>query len=231
MIETTYFDFIRIGIAFSMLGISSFLDLWKREIHDIFWVIFGIIAVILLFLDPTFYNKGIMIVFSLIIVPLALVAWKLGLFGGADAFALIVLAGISPMATIYGVNVTPFTTLTNAAILFIIPIFINILRNTMAILQHKDIFNGFNETRFKKIYAMCIGYKAKKPKFAFSIEKITKDGKKFNLTLHNAETTEYCTKENTWITPGIPYLILISIGYVIQIFYGDILVNMISPYV
>jgi archaeal preflagellin peptidase FlaK len=228
MFELMDFGLIRIGIAVLMLGISSVLDLWKREVHDVFWIIFGVIAGLLLLLDPSFYNTLPIIGFSLIIAPIALLAWRFGLFGGADAFALIVLAAISPLSTIYGSNITPFTTLSNAAVLFILPILLNIIRNTIALMRHENIFEGFKESRLKKVVAVCVGYKTKKPKYAFSIERSEKDGKRFSLSLHNADTAEYCTKENTWITPGIPYLILISIGYVIQIFYGDIIQNLLN---
>ena len=72
---------------------------------------------------------------------------------------------------------------------------------------------------------MLIGYKAKNPKFCFSIEKTEKGVKKLNLTVHHAENEEYCTTSNTWITPGIPYILLITGGFILQLLYGDLLLN------
>jgi len=151
--------------------------------------------------------------------------WRLGLFGGADAFALIALAVIAPMATISENSITPFTTLSNAAILFVIPFLINVVRNTVAQIKGEDIFEGFDESVGKKIAAALMGYKAKNPKFGFAIEKTENGKKKLDFALHHAENQEFCTKPNTWITPGVPYLLLITGGFIIQIFYGDILLG------
>jgi len=51
--------------------------------------------------------------------------------------------------------------------------------------------------------------------------------KEFDLAFQHAENQEFCTKPNTWITPGIPYLLLITGGFILQLFYGDILLSRI----
>jgi preflagellin peptidase FlaK len=208
-----------------MLVMGSIIDIWKREMHDYYWIGFGIVGFLLIFINsdimPYLVNIGI----ALIITPFVIFIWRIGLFGGADAFALIALAVIAPMAT-FSVNpVTPFTSLSNTAILFIVPFIVNIFRNIISIVKHENIFEGFEESTLKKIGAIIIGYKAKKPKFCFSIEKIEKGKKKINLTFHHAENQEYCTTPNTWITPGIPYLLLITGGFILQLAYGDILLS------
>ena len=209
-----------------MLIIGSIIDIWKREIHDYYWIGFGIVGFLLIFINsdilPYLFNIGI----ALIIAPFVIFIWRIGLFGGADAFALIALAVIAPMATFSENPVTPFTSLSNTAILFIIPFFVNIFRNVISIAKHENIFEGLEESRFKKICAMLIGYKAKSPKFCFSIEKIENGKKKINLAFHHAEDQEYCTTPNTWVTPGIPYLLLITGGFILQLAYGDILLNL-----
>ena len=227
MIESLLnYNIIGIGLALSMLIIGSVIDIWKRELHDYYWIIFGVAGFLLIFINsdilPHLLNIGI----ALIIAPFVIFIWRIGLFGGADAFALIALAVIAPMATLSENPVTPFTALSNAAILFVIPFFINIFRNLISIAKHENIFEGFEESQFKKICAMLIGYKAKNPKFCFSIEKTEKGIKKLNLTFHHAENEEYCTNPNTWITPGIPYLLLITGGFVIQLLYGDFILSL-----
>jgi len=99
------------------------------------------------------------------------------------------------------------------------------MRNSLSIIRHENIFEGFEENKLKKICAMLIGYRAKNPKFCFSIEKTEKGKKKLNLTIHHAENEEYCTTPNTWITPGIPYLLLITGGFIIQILFGDLILS------
>ncbi len=221
----TDYHIIGIGLAVIMLGVASVIDVWKREIHDYFWIIFGVIGFLLIFLSPDLISDLFTLGFALIIAPIVIIMWRIGFFGGADAFALIVLAVIAPMATLSENPITPFTTLSNAVLLFVIPFIVNVLRNIIAQIKGKNIFEGFEETTGKKIIATLIGYRAKNPKFGFSIEKTKKGKKKLNLKLHHAENQDFCTKPDTWITPGIPYLLLITGGFLIQLFYGDILLG------
>ncbi|KAF6247834.1 peptidase [Nitrosopumilus sp. b3] len=212
-------------MALVMLGVASVIDVWKREIHDYFWIVFGVIGFLLIFLSPDLISDLFTLGFSLIIVPIVIIMWRIGFFGGADAFALIALAVIAPMATFSETPITPFTTLSNAVILFVIPFIVNVLRNVIAQIKGENIFEGFEETTGRKIIAILMGYRAKNPKFGFSIEKTKKGKKKLNLKLHHAENQDFCTKPDTWITPGIPYLLLITGGFLIQLVYGDILLG------
>lgn len=223
--ELLNYDVIGITLALTMLIVGSIIDIWKREIHDYYWIGFGVVGFLLIFINTNVFPYLINIGIALIIAPFVIFIWRIGLFGGADAFALIALAVIAPMATISENPVTPFTTLSNAAVLFIIPFIINVTRNSISIIRHENIFEGFEEKKLKKICAMLIGYRAKNPKFCFSIEKTEKGKKKLNLTMHHAEKEEYCTTPNTWITPGIPYLLLITGGFIIQIFFGDLILS------
>ena len=216
---------IRILSALVMLSIATTIDVWKREINDVLWIVFGAISVALIFFEPSITNSIINIAISLIIAPVALLIWRIGIFEGADALGLIVLAALAPQLSLSGNTVTPFTTLTNAVIISIAPVFLNLIRNLTAILRHKNIFDGFEETRLKKISAIFLGYRAKNPKYSFAIEKIEGNHKKLDFSLHHAENTEFCNKPNTWITPGIPYILYITAGFVIQLFFGDIVFN------
>jgi preflagellin peptidase FlaK len=225
MMDLLNYNIIGMMLALTMLIVGSVIDIWKREIHDYYWIGFGVVGVLLIFINSDIWPYVLNIGIALIIAPFVIFIWRIGLFGGADAFALIALAVIAPMATISENPVTPFTTLSNAAILFIVPFIINITRNTLSIIRHENIFEGFEENKLKKICAMLIGYRAKNPKFCFSIEKTEKGKKKLNLTFHHAENEEYCTTPNTWITPGIPYLLLITGGFIIQILFGDLILS------
>ena len=226
MIEgLTEYNIIGIGLALTMLVIGSIIDMWKREIHDYYWIGFGVIGFLIIFIDSEIISNLIIMGFALIIAPFVIIVWRIGLFGGADAFALIAVAIIAPMATFSENPVSPFTTLSNAAILFVIPFIINISRNIISQVKGENIFQGFNESKLKKIIASLIGYKAKQPKFSFSLEKTVNGEKKIELSFHHAENEEFCTTPNTWITPGIPYLLLITGGFVIQLFYGDVILT------
>jgi len=213
----------RILSALIMLSIATTMDVWKREINDILWIVFGAISVVLIFFEPSMTNSLINIGVSLIVAPIALLIWRLGIFGGADALGLIVLAALTPQLSLSGNTVTPLTTLTNAAIISVVPIFLNLIRNLVAISRHKNIFEGFEETRLKKISAMFLGYRSKNPKYSFTIEKVEGNHKKIDFSFHHAENTQFCDKPDTWVTPGIPYILYITAGFVVQLLFGDII--------
>ena len=226
MIELPFdLNFLRIALAIGMLGYASYTDVTKREISDFVWVIFGALAAVLLIFEPNLTDALMNIGYSLIIAPIVLIMWRVGFFGGADAFALIALAVIAPMATLSENPITPFTTLSNAVVLFVIPFLVNVFRNVIAQIRGENIFEGFDETTAKKIIAILMGYRAKNPKFGFAIEKTKKGKKRLDLKLHHAENQDFCTKPDTWITPGIPYLLLITGGFLIQLFYGDVILG------
>lgn len=220
-------DVIKIILALSMLFIACMLDLKKREIDDRLWMIFGGIAFLMVFLSGDIWSTAKTLAFSMIIAPIALLIWRFGIFGGADAFCLIVLAGLAPLSSLNGHNITPFTTLTNAVIISIIPIFVNLIRNISAMLKKQDIFKGVDISRMNKIVALFIGYRSNNPKYCFSIEKIQGNNKKLNFSLQHADDTEFCTTSDTWVTPGVPYILYIAAGFIIQLLYGDIIFNFI----
>ena len=219
---------LRIIAAIAMLGYASYTDVTKREVSDYIWIVFGALSVVLLFLEPQFWQALTNVGISLIVAPIVLIIWRLGMFGGADAFAIIVLALLVPQITMSENTITPFTILTNAVIISIIPFFVNLVRNLIALVNNNNIFEGFSETRKKRIIALFVGYKAKNPKFSFSIEKKVGKYKKLNLVMHHAEYAEFCEKPNTWVTPGIPYMLFITGGFLIQLFYGDIIFSFLG---
>jgi len=50
MIESlTNYSIIGIGIALTMLIVGSIIDVWKREIHDYYWIGFGVFGFLLVF--------------------------------------------------------------------------------------------------------------------------------------------------------------------------------------
>ena len=228
MIDTlSEITIVRMIAAFTMLGLASFFDLKKREINDILWIGFSALSAILILLSPDIWVSLRIVGVSLIIAPVALVLWRFGVFGGADAFCLIVLASLTPMFTLNTSQITPFSTLTNAAILSVTPLFVNLCRNVISILRKEDIFEGIDETRTKKLIAVFLGYKAKNPKYSFSLERIVDGKKQLDFSLKHAEQALFCNDHGVWVTPGVPYVLYITAGFVIQVFYGDLIFNAI----
>ena len=136
MIELDIFH-IRILLALVMLSSATIIDIRKREISDVMWIVFGAISGILLFFEPNLLEAAFGVGFSLIVAPLVLILWRFGLFGGADALGLIVLSALAPMATLSDSAISPFSILVNSALLSVSPMIINFIRNSMLILRNK----------------------------------------------------------------------------------------------
>lgn len=219
---------LRIIVAIVMLVIATVIDIRKREISDSIWLIFGGISVVLLLLEPDPIQSLMGVGFSLIVAPLVLIVWRLGLFGGADALGIIVLSALAPMATLSDSIVTPFSILVNSAVLSIAPLIFNAIRNIISLSRNENIFEGFQESKTKKIIVMFLGYRSKNPKYSFSLEEQIGNQKKFNITLHNSDTAEYCTTPNTWVTPGLPFMVFITAGFIAQLLFGDIILRIIG---
>jgi preflagellin peptidase FlaK len=211
-----------------MLGSATIIDIRSREISDLIWIIFGAVSVVLLFFEPNVIEAAFGAGFSLIVAPLVLVLWRLGLFGGADALGLIVLSALAPMATLSDSPVSPFTILVNSALLSVSPMIVNFIRNSTLILRKEDIFQDFDEPKSKKIFAMFLGYKSKNPKYSFSLETQVGKKKRLNIALHHSDTAEYCTTPNTWVTPGLPYMIFILGGFIMQLLFGDLILGFVG---
>ena len=227
MLEFDIFH-IRILFAIVMLSSATIIDIKKREISDLMWIIFGAISIILLLFEENIFQAAFGVGFSLIVAPLVLVLWRFGLFGGADALGLIVLSALAPMATFSESAVSPFSILVNSALLSITPMIINFVRNSIRILRKEDIFLDFDEPKSKKIFAMFLGYRSKNPKYSFSLETQIGNKKRLNIALHHSDTAEYCTTPNTWVTPGLPFMIFIFAGFILQLAFGDIILKLIG---
>lgn len=208
-----------------MLAVASVIDIKNREVPDMLWIVFGIVAVVMVFFEDGMIESLTLIAYSMILVPFVLLIWRFGFFGGADALSLIVLAGLAPLAT-FGANVvTPFTTFSNAALFMTLLVPINLVRNVFAMLNHENIFYGFKESKPRKIMAMFFGFRSKNPKFSFSIEKMEGSHKKFDFSFHHADTEPFCSSSKTWVTPGVPFILFITAGFVIQLFFGDVILG------
>lgn len=207
-----------------MLIGATIFDMKNREVHDYWWIIFGVIASGMFLLQINNLDFLNTLILSMVfLVPISLALWYFGLFGGADAFALIVLSALAPLATLFDQQVSPITIFVNASLVALIPIGFNALTNLKKILNQENIFEGFDESRVKKIIACFLGTKQKSPKYSFSIEKRTNDFREFDFSIHHAEKSDFCTRQNSWVSPGLPFMLYITFGFVLQLIFGDVL--------
>ncbi|MFQ5920515.1 MAG: prepilin peptidase [Nitrososphaerales archaeon] len=232
MIESILFE-PRIIIALSMLAVASFMDLKKREVHDMVWIAFGSAGALMYVIQPIQNLNLFPLIFgSAVTLVIAYLAYRMGLFGGADALALVALVVIIPSYD--GTNmfhgIAPMTILTNAAILASLSVVANVVRNAVSIARGVPLFAGFEESGSKKILAFILGYKASRPAFAYQIEVQAASGKKFDFSLKHAENSDYCTKPGSWVMSGLPFIVYMLGGLVSMVLVGDIMMLLLTRF-
>lgn len=220
---------VRVLLALSMLVFASVVDIRNRTVSDRVWIIFGIAGAIIYALDlPTGGEAAIIGISIAFAVGISFAMYRAGLFGGADALGLITLAVILP--TFVGSNtwhpIASLTVLSNAALITLVQIPINMIRNLYySVTQKKGLFEDFEgEGQSRKIVAFLIGYRSVRPtRYAFSIEKGVGNRKMFDFSLKHAETEEFCDRAHAWVTSAMPFLLYIAAGAFTMILVGDLL--------
>jgi preflagellin peptidase FlaK len=166
--------------------------------------------------------------------------YRTGLFGGADALGLIVFSVIMPVYTGSGlisiinpdfrsVVIHPFApiiVLTNAVIISLSQVAANLVRNAIYIRKKPGrLFAGLeSEPLPRKMMAAIIGYRSEgQPRYSFPIEKVVDGSREFDFTIKPAETADYATKKDTWVSPGIPFIVYLAAGFVVMITAGDLM--------
>lgn len=253
---------LKIIVTLAFLTYTSILDIRYREVDLKVWFIFGAAASILTSLEIMVYCFTIINLIRLAVsVVLALsiggLAYYLDLFGGADLFALIVLAIMhpwNPIKPLFKLEIElPFilTILINSLIASLVVPLMNIIRNLM---NYKVISKLSIPMKYKIAY-MFLGFpttidKYLKMKFSYplTIYEVSSNGGikvKYRLTF-SIEEEHYEHQEKlkklvkkgllkyddiVWVTQGIPLLVFITLGYIISIIFGDFILCFLFTYV
>ena len=219
-----------IVIAGIMLAMASYFDIKYREVQDKFWIPFFIIGAVLTAYDYYIGTPG----FAL--VPLALsigltsgIAWAayfLHLYGGADAKAIMVLSLLFPVyqdvQSLHGFGA--FMSFTNSILLTALLPAAFLLINLGKMSKGGKIFQGFEEeSGFSKFKALFLGYRRKQAgKYDFSLEKIVDGKKRFHISLGKIDE-DFTKGSDIWVTPGIPLLVFVLLGFIVTVVVGDLL--------
>ncbi len=210
---------------------ASYLDLKKREVDDKVWLVPSALGIALN--SIIFLNGGVewLIRFALAVGVSWAVAFSLyfgGLYGGADAKALLTIALVQPYVftppQLHGLNA--ITVLTNGVLLSSsLPISFAII-NFCRVLKGEKIFEGFESEKLHRKLAACfIGIRVKKSagKVFWSPIEVYEGGvKRFRFKL-SIDEIEGAQGDDMWITPGIPLLVFFTAGYFLNITTGDII--------
>jgi len=245
----------RILTSILFLSYSSWQDIKKREVSNTVWLIFlptGLFLSLLEVLLGTDLFFLIPLALSVIITTgLSFGLFYLGLFGGADAKALICLSTVMPiqpsmLKPYLGaiIPVFPLSVLINAvfasSMLALGIIFYNFSRYLRT---GKKLFRGLeNEPTYKKVLLFITGIKVHPSKIKDSLyyiplETVLEENGKIvhhlrlfpRIADDEAEkltSLNYLlekTDEEVWATPSIPFLLFVTIGFFTTLFIGDVL--------
>ncbi|AIF84420.1 leader peptidase family protein [Candidatus Nitrososphaera evergladensis SR1] len=234
---------VRICIAFGMFGIAAAMDMRQRYVDDRLWVAFGAVAAVLYFFDFRQMDITIATLSMGLGGAASYLLYRTGLFGGADALALVVFAALLPTYDgrffLEGISakgqahpLSPLMLLSNAAILSFTHLVVNMVKNAQYGARHRSsLFAGMEgETTTRKALAVLLGHRSNGSGFAFLMEKNCGGVRKFDFSLKPAEDTPFESQVGVWVMPGIPFLVYMLAGLAAMVFIGDLAIALLSSF-
>jgi preflagellin peptidase FlaK len=238
-----------------MLGYSSWVDLKTREIYDLVWMVFGTIGFAMVLYEiyigtVTVFWVFLPLVFSVLI---SITLGYLGLYGGADVEAFIVLSILHPfpprgMEPILGIVsiIYPLTLFSNSAISGASFSIILFVKNLFSLASDRNIFQGLESNPWwKRLIVMFTGLKMnldtiRGPPFQYPLEiPSNKDMLERRLILFpNIHCDDAANDmfnqlkgagiQKVWVSSTLPFLVFITVGYLITLFLGDIALTLLN---
>lgn len=232
-----------------MLSVGAYYDLKTREVRDRLWMVFGCAGLVLYvweYVSGALTDVQMILVSTSLTAAVAIVLYRYGFFGGADAKALIAISVIlpvyQPLMAFYVHPITAITVLTNAVLFaLVVPIY-NAVSNLAKVARGEQIFEGFEEERnLRKILACFVGTPAshkEKMHHSSPIEASKGDGKKkfsFCLNYDDHDDPYRChdmhrysrasTHRPIWLSQNLPFLVFMLAGFLAAMLFGDILLQ------
>jgi preflagellin peptidase FlaK len=240
--------------ALFFFAVGSALDLRTREVPNKVWVIFGLIGVLLsvgrLMIEPS------LLILTLVSIGLTtLISFGLfyfGLFGGADAKAIICLGLALPLIPsipqpLIG-YLHPFFPIVVVMIGFVcslsIALWIGLNNLASYVTRGHRLFDGLRqEPLWRKAMASITGFptdvsKLRSTFYLYPIEEVVEESDGAHRRFHlffSAETDrnrmvsafiesleKVGSPSNVWVSPGLPMLLFIFIGLIITLVLGDL---------
>jgi preflagellin peptidase FlaK len=248
-------DAARILLSLVMLGYTSWIDLRTREIYDLVWVVFGALGLILAAYEIyigalTIMGLVVPVVFSSV---LSILLGYLGLFGGADVEAFIALALLNPfpprhLEPILGMVsvIYPLTLFSNSALAGASFAVVLLARNLALALGGKRLFENHGaDPLLKKLVVMFTGRRVslesvRGPPFQYPLEHPPEEGGSgWRLVLMpdiNDDDAAWETFRRlegegireTWVSHTLPFLVFITVGYLMTLVLGDVALTVLS---
>ncbi len=238
-------DILKILFCTPFLFYSCYSDIKTRHVSNNVWLV--MLAGGIFFVMYDISTSGMSYLFRLLlsagfIFVFVYLLFQIGTFGGADAKSLILLSIILPAYPafqIYGYNFPLNKSLIN---LFAFGIFGNAVLLTIVVPIGLAVYNLIKMgLRIDNPQYIFIGYKSKISQLAGKHIRLIQDfgeinGEvRFSYKRGGTEIDETVIKklkklsekglikDEIWVTPKLPFMIPITIGFFVAIFYGDLI--------
>lgn len=235
---TVILDFIRFIVGVTILSYASYTDIKTRRASNILWIIMGVIGLILIFIQYFIvgFENLLILIFIPIMIGFVYLLYQIRLlFGGADAKAIMAITILLPIQPnlnqfpVWGQSFMPasWTVFADSLIIFIlVPIFLLVYN-----LTQKNV----------KLPHALLGYKMKiksaKEKFVWPLEKIVDGKTKLIIRPKDFETKEEYKEfekqgiTEIWVTPKIPFMIPLLLGFICTFIFGDFLYSIMYLFI
>ncbi len=235
---------MRILVCIPFLLYACHSDLKNRRVSNQVWlplIGIGVVLALLDFIDRDFISFLKFGLSVMLISTFVYLLFKMGAFGGADAKAIISLSIVVPtfhsiglfghsipLAGIPPLNLFAFSTFGNALILTsIVP---------LSIFIYNLVHLSRDELLEKPAYPF-LGYKSKiselkNQRHVRLMENYVEQGKfsrrGIGIDEEVVETLQRLVKkgkipEKVWITPSLPFMIPLTLGFITAVLYGDLI--------
>jgi len=244
----------RILVSLIFLIYSSWHDVRRREVSNKVWLVFAPTALCLSFLHVSSNADGsfpILTAASVAVTTgLSFLLFYLGLFGGADAKALICLSIAIPVPPAFPrsylnpiLPIFPLSVLVNAVFVSSTLVFGILVYNFSQFLKAgREFFKGLeDESSLRKLLLFLTGIKVNTDRIKddhhfIPLETISEvDGR----VVHHLSLFPHISDEKLqdtgsircisgkvwdgiWVTPSIPFLVFVTIGFFVTMSLGDV---------
>jgi preflagellin peptidase FlaK len=244
----------RILVSLIFLIYSSWHDIRKREVSNKVWLVFAPIGLCLSLLHiSSSVDRSFPILMATsvtVTTGLSFLLFYLGLFGGADAKALICLSITIPVPPAFPrsylnqiLPIFPLSVLVNAVFVSSTLVFGILVYNVPQYLKAGgEFFDGLeDESSLRKLLLFLTGIKVNPDRIRddhhfIPLETISEVN---GRTVHHLSLLPQISDESlqdagslrgisgkvgdkVWVTPSIPFLVFVTVGFLVAMFLGDV---------
>lgn len=241
-------DILKILFCTPFLLYSCYSDIKTRRVTNKLWV--AMLAGSVFFVLYDILTKGTPYIMFLFlsagsIFVLVYILFQIGTFGGADAKSLIVISIILPAYPViqaFGhnfplnkplIDLFAFGILGNAVLLtIVVPLSLaayNIFRMGLNIDNPLYIFIGYKcriSNLANKHIKLIQSYEEEKGKIIFRFKRGGIEINEDVISELKALSDKGLIKDDVWVTPGLPFMIPITLGFFVTVFYGDMITEL-----